>query len=694
MPTFTGAERFLFVDSKLGTDKLILSSFSGHEGISQLFSFHLEFVSEDPHITPDQVLGQKIAFGLSAFDAGKKQPFNGIVIRWWQLGMEGRLMQYRAEVAPQFWLLTRRSQSRIFQHKPVPDILKTVLSGLDVSFELQGTFEPRKYCVQYRETDFQFASRLMEEEGIFYFFKHLPDAHRMVIANTPGSHSDIPENACLEYEDIGGGGREDERVTGWEKMQELRSGKYTLWDHTFELPHKHLEANQITQASVAVGQVDHKLRIGNFEALEIYDYPGGYAKRFDGVDRGGGASDGDLQKIFQDNKRTVQIREQEESCPAIQIYGLSNCRHLVSGHKFSLQNHPDADGAYVLTTVSHTAREGSIYSGMGGDHIGAEESHYSNTFTALPLALTFRPQRTTPKPLVRGCQTAVVVGPAGEEIFADKYGRVKVQFHWDREGKNDAASSCWLRVATHWAGKQWGAIHIPRIGQEVIVDFLEGDPDQPIIVGSVYNAEMMPPYALPDNKTMSGIKTRSSMRGTSANFNEIRFEDKKGDEELYIHAEKNKTVVVENDRDETVGHDETIAIGNDREESVGRDESITIGNNRSESVGANESITIGNNRTLNVGKNEEIVIGANESLSVAANRTSAIGKDDTLDVGKKLHVTVGDEILLKTGSASITMKKDGTITIKGKDITIDGSGKINIKAGGNVTVKGSKILQN
>jgi type VI secretion system secreted protein VgrG len=343
---------------------------------------------------------------------------------------------------------------------------------------------------------------------------------------------------------------------------------------------------------------------------------------------------------------------------------------------------------------------------------------YENAFTCVPAAVAYHPPRTTPRPQVRGCQTAVVVGPSGEEIFVDKYGRVKVQFHWDREGKNDANSSTWIRVATSWAGQQWGAIHIPRVGQEVVVDFLEGDPDRPIIVGSVYNADMMPPYALPANKTQSGIKSRSTTKGTAANFNEIRFEDKKGNEQLYIHAEKNQDIEVENDETHTVGHDQTVSIGHDRTEDVGNDETITITGNRTESVGKNETIDVGGNRTESVAKDETIDItgqrtltvgkdqttniggalttsvGKDEARSVGGARSTDVGKDDTLKVGKKLHIEAGDEIVIKTGDATITMKKDGTIKIDGKDVTVNGSGKINVKASSDVVVKGSKVAMN
>src|SRR5437899_258619 len=297
-------------------------------------------------------------------------------------------------------------------------------------------------------------------------------------------------------------------------FQDLRSGKYTLWDHCFELPHKHLDATKNIMPSVQVGEVTHKLQVGNNGQLEIRDYPGGYAQRFDGVDKGGGAQPGELQKIFQDNGRTVALRMEEEGVLSLSIQGAGNCRNFVAGHKFSLttlsgslEKEFKADGDYVLTHVRHAAK-------MSGYRSSGAEFVYDNRFTCIPAALPFRPQRTSRKPVVQGTQTAVVVGPAGEEIFTDQYSRVKVQFHWDAEGKNNADSACWCRVGTPWAGKQWGMIHIPRIGQEVIIAFEEGDPDKPIIVGSVYNAEQMPPYALPADQTQSGIKTRSSLKGT------------------------------------------------------------------------------------------------------------------------------------------------------------------------------------
>ena len=377
--------------------------------------------------------------------------------------------------------------------------------------------------------------------------------------------------------------------------------------------------------------------------MELYDFPGEYAQRFDGISGGGAEQPAELQKILEDNQRTVEIRMQEEALPSLLIRGSSGCRQFTSGHKFKLQRHFNANGPYVLTGVQHSATLDDYRS--SGDTFS-----YSNSFTCIPLALPFRPVRLSTKPTVPGTQTAVVVGPSNDEIFTDKYGRVKVQFHWDREGKNNEDSSCWVRVATCWAGKQWGAIHLPRIGQEVVVDFLEGDPDQPIIIGSVYNADQMPPYQLPDNKTQSGIKTRSSLGGSAANFNEIRFEDKKGDEQLYIHAEKNADIVVENDKSEKVLRDETVTIGRDRTEKVGHDQAITVSNNDDLKVGVSQSITIGAKQDETIGVQRSTQVGTTDSLNVGASRSTLVGAADSLSVGGAISQTSGGAMTLTSGA--------------------------------------------
>jgi type VI secretion system secreted protein VgrG len=369
---------------------------------------------------------------------------------------------------------------------------------------------------------------------------------------------------------------------------------------------------------------------------------------------------------------------QEEAAGGLVIRGGSSCPRLMAGHRFTLERHFNADGVYVLTGVKQRAT-------LEGDYRSTRTQVkllYENTFRAIPVALPFRPPRATQLPRVEGSQTAVVVGPAGEEIFTDKYGRIKVQFHWDRQGKNDGDSSCWVRVATPWAGKQWGMIHIPRIGQEVVVDFEEGDPDHPIVVGCVYNAEQMPPYALPANKTQSGIKTRSSLHGTPSNFNEIRFEDKKGSEQLFIHAEKNQDIEVENDethwvghdRKKTIDHDETTHVKHDRTETVDNNETITIQVNRTETVGKDETIAIGKNRTERV--------GVDESITVGRNRSRAVGVSEDVTVGMNQSVEAGTKIQLTCGQSSITIDQTG-VTIQGLLIKI--KGQVMVQVDGPIT---------
>jgi type VI secretion system secreted protein VgrG len=355
----------------------------------------------------------------------------------------------------------------------------------------------------------------------------------MVIANDPASHPSVPEQPALVYDDTKGGRRDELRVNSWEKVQGLVPGKVTLWDHCFEMPDKHLEAEKTIQKNVKVGQIVHPLSVPATNDLEVYDYPGLYAQRFDGVDRGGAPVPAELQKIFQDNERTAQIRMQEEAAAAVSVEGRSDSYFLTAGCKFTLQRHFNAEGDYVLTRVEHEATLGADYrSGGEGDQL-----KYTNRFTCIPLGLPFRPARTTTRPRIEGVQTATVVGPPGETVFCDKYGRVKVQFPWDREGKRNADSSCWVRVGTPVAGKRRGMIYLPLIGEEVIVDFLEGDPDRPIIVGSVFNAETMPPYELPENREVSGYKGRTGS-------NQLKIGDKAGSEFFMIHAEKNMNVEV------------------------------------------------------------------------------------------------------------------------------------------------------
>jgi type VI secretion system secreted protein VgrG len=656
--SYSQENRFLFVETPLAPNKLLLESYTGHEAISELFSFQLELLSEDQKIDFASLLGSKISFGVNGPDGAKKRHIQGIVTAFAQLPSRERVAHYRATVSPSVWKLTRKRQSRIFQQKTVPDILKLVLAEFDVNYDLRGNYTPRDYCVQYRESDFEFASRLMEEEGIFYFFKQAGDGDKLMLGDSPVSHADIPGDSKIVYDEIEGGERDETRIFDWQKTQRWDSGKFTLRDHNFELPHNSLQEDKEIMPDVQVGKITHKLNVGgNTPALEVYDYPGGYEKNNEG------------------EKAAGTGMERIEAAQFV-IRGQSNVYDLIPGYRFTLERHFNGDGQYVITSVTHSGREGSFYADSGK----AQAPHFSNIFTCLPFELHFRPPCATPKPQVRGCQTAYVVGPAGEEIYVDKYGRIKVQFHWDREGKNNDKSSCWVRVASFWAGKQWGAVHLPRIGQEVVVDFLEGDPDRPIVVGSVYNAENMPPYGLPGDKTKSTLKSRSSKGGGADNFNEIRFEDKKGSEEVYFQAEKDLNSLVKNDETRTVKHDRTVKIEHDETKEVTHDLKLTVGNDRTTKIGNNDTTTIGKDQSTTVGGKCTVTIAQDNSETVGGKESVTIAQNQTLTIGgSESHTAAAGRTTTIGGSDSTTVAASVTL-LAGGGLTITSGGPVSITA--------------
>ena len=742
MPTYTQADRFISVETPLGTDVLLLRSFTGDEGISQLFSFELDLLSEDSGIKFEKIIGQRISVKVRLLDE-KERHFNGFVSSFVQTGIDAELSQYRATMVPWLWFLTRTADCRIFQEMTVPDIILKIFSDLgftDVKNDLQGSWDPLDYCVQYRETDFNFVSRLMEQYGICYFFEHEASQHTLVLANTASSYKPCPEQPTARWDPEGSAPSEEDVVLSLQIEREFRPGKYALTDYNFETPSTSLMA-EVQTAQEAGGN-------GKFE---IYDYPGEYKKKAQG-------------------DKIVKIRIEEEEAQYVVIRGGSLCRAFTSGFRFDLKDYfrADMNQSYLLTQIQHAASIGEAYRSSEG---GSGQIAYSNTFTAVPHKIPYRPARLTPKPIVQGLQTAVVVGPGGEEIYVDKYGRAKVQFFWDREGKRNEGSSCWVRVSQLWAGKNWGAMFIPRIGQEVIVEFIEGDPDHPIITGRVYNAEMMPPYALPANQTQSGIKSNSSKGGGGSN--ELRFEDKKGSEEVYLHGQKDWNILIENDKGQIIGHDETLHVKNDRTKLIDHDENSEIKNDRNKTVGVNQSESIGGSKSIKVGggHTEEIdgamtisvgstltetvtvnyaeavggamelmvggaltiavgaamaetvggakaeAIGLAKSENIGGNKSVNVGKDLNESVGKnqdvkivkdltesiggqhkesvtkeyilnakKIQIVAEDEINIKAGSAEIVMKKNGDITINGKKIKVEGSG--------DVIVKGSKVAMN
>jgi type VI secretion system secreted protein VgrG len=678
--SFTQAGRPFTVTTPLGADKLLLERFTGEEAVSAPFHFTLDMVSKANNVvSADALVRQPISINMELSDGGSRV-IHGRVNRFVQLGSADGLTSYRADMVPWLWFLSLSTDCRIFQKLSVLEIIKKIFdeNGFpDYTIKCAKSYPKREYCVQYRESHLDFVSRLMEEEGIFYFFDHSASKHNLIVADAPSA---VKASVSAKAR-VAAAGKEkatDDVLDRVEQETSARTGKVMLADYNPATPSTQLR-------STAAGK--HK--------EEVYDYPGNFLVRDEG-------------------DRYARIRLEEREAMQVVVRGEGNVRGLQTGSKFDLVGHyrGDMNKPYMLLRVWHSGSVGSYHAGTEA------QAMYRTRFVGIPADVPYHPPRVTPKPRVFGSQTAVVVGKSGEEIDVDKDGQVIVQFHWDRKGAKDEKSSCRVRVSSTWAGKGWGFIQIPRIGQEVIVDFLEGDPDRPIITGRVYNAEQVPPYALPGNSTQSGVKSRSSKEGTGENFNEIRFEDLKGSEEVYIHAEKDKKEVVENDNSEEIGHDEAIKVGNDQRIGVGNNQTVSVAKDRTKSVGKNETTTVeknraetvGDNETVTIGKKRDHSIGADDTLGVTGKQTVNVQKDQTvsvgenwattvakngkLDVGKNLLINAADEITLKTGSSTITMKKNGEITIKGKDITVEGSGKINVKASSDVILKGSKVTAN
>ncbi|MFL6468849.1 MAG: type VI secretion system Vgr family protein, partial [Pyrinomonadaceae bacterium] len=619
--------RLMQIVTPLGKDHLLINRFSAREGLSQLFSYDIELVHEENEalfsptaVDPHSLLGQSVTIGISSDDESKRE-FNGMVNKFSQGNRDVRFSYYYISVVPHIWLLTQKSQSRIFQQKSVPDILKTVFTGFQVKYELQDPYEPRNYCVQYRETDFDFASRLMEEEGIYYYFEHKDGTHTMIVGDTPQSHRDCPGKSTIPFfVNVGDADAFIGSISTFLNDYQVQTGKVTLWDHNFELPTNNLNLEQPSRFS-----------FGESQKLEMYDYPGGYARKYDGIDKGGGEQAGELNKVFNDRESTVKKTIEALDVHVATATGNGDCCSMTAGYRFTLAQHPNSDlnKQYTLLTVTHEAEQNPSYVSNEGAN-----RPYTNSFTCILHGAghpSFRPFQKTSKPIVQGSQTAFVVGPAGEEIFTDKYGRVKVQFHWDRESKADASSSCWVRVAQTWASNKWGTMFIPRIGMEVVVSFLEGDPDQPIITGCVYNPQTMPPYTLPDEKTKSTMKSNSSKGG--GGFNEFRFEDKKGSEQIFIHAEKNKDVRVKNDSLEFIARDRHLIIERDQFEKVKKDKHLQVVGDHNEKIDGTMSLKVGVDQENKIGNNYAVDAGMAVHIKAGMTATIEAGTSLTLKVG-------------------------------------------------------------
>ncbi len=743
MPALTkNSACFLFeVDGV--SDVLHVVRFELVESVCGLFILEVDLACANRELDLGELLRKPALLTMLAVHADDApRHVHGIVHGASQGRQDDRIGIYHARVVPQVWPLLHRRDCRIFQDKNTQAIVTEVLKGAGVPangfrFVLAEDPPVRGYCVQYRETDWEFVRRLLAEDGMFHHFEHGADGHVLVIGDAVGAYGTIPGDAAVLYNDEESAADKDV-VRSFRSTQQLAPGKFTVRDFNFATPGDSLEA----QASAGSGD------------LEIYDFPGRY----------------DTPALAQ---RAAKLRLQAFQALQRRGEGASGCPRLTPGHVFELSANSgalrnDLQRKYLVLSVRHRGEQPQALelSGTG------MTSRYTNEFECIPADIVYRPAEWPLRPEMRGVQTAIVVGPAGEEVHTDEQGRVKVHFHWDRKGKRDENSSCWVRVSQLWAGQGWGAMWIPRIGHEVIVDFIEGDADRPIVTGRVYHGNNQPPYPLPDKKTTSTIKSDSSPGGGGSN--ELRFEDQKGGEEVYLHAQRDWTIAVENDKGQSIGHDETLSVGHDRNktvgnnqsESIGVDKSISVGSNHREQIGANMSIavganlaetvganatyaigqnrsetvaiasnesvgtakiltigavyhvtvgaamnetiglakmeeigaakivmvgadsseTVGGTRSINAGANVSASAGANVMMSAGQKMNLTAGKDLQVSVGKKAGVVVADKLMVQVGDATVTIKKNGDITIQGK--------KLNIKASGEVIVKGSKIKLN
>ncbi len=667
------------------TADLRVVELKGEEAISEPFHLDLVIAVEDEALKDGGLLGQGACLTLLSPDDSEPRFLHGVVASIRQREYVHRFILYDVEVVPRLWLLQYRITSRIFQDRTTAQIVEEVLldAGIpadEFHFALRREGHRREYCVQYRESDFNFISRLLEEEGLFYFFQHSQGGHHMVIADDGAAYEPVAPPSELYFRDPGALVSDTTHIQYFVFGEQLQPTAVSLADYDF------------TRPQLDLGVTSER---GGGWSLDVYDYPG----RYDNAEVGHAFAENRLQAFA---ARSALGR------------GESDVHRLCPGYRFRLEDHPGGgfNREYLLTRVRHEGEQSQAL-----EELAAERpASYANQFWVVPAESSFRPLLRARKPRIDGVQTAIVTGPEGEEIYCDRFGRVKVRFHWDRSGAADETSSCWVRVSQAMAGTEFGALFTPRVGQEVVVSFIDGDPDRPLITGSVYHGDNLPPYALPEEKTKSALRSRSSP--AAEGFNEIRFEDLAGEEELFFHAQRNWSAVTGHDRQANIGNDDKLEVGRDRNKNVVGDESQSIGQNKTVSVGENGSFSVAKNMELSVGEDysESVAASSERSTgkdlvqSVGANMTLKVGQDATGNVSRRLQLDVGDTarlsvsgdlslligdrvivdagdgLTLRCGAASITLSKNGEILLKGGDIAVKGSG--------NVSLKGSRVMTN
>ncbi len=684
MTVFLQGNRPVGIETSLGTDKLILLSFSGEERLSALFRFELRLLSSEARIRPAEIVGKAVSFFVKYPD-NEKRYFNGIVNRFAYAGQDDRGHYYSAEVVPWMWLLTKGSDCRVHETEKRKDA-KAIIDGLlgelgltSYKWNVKRTLEKREYCVQFRETHYDFITRLLAEEGIYFYFRHEQGNHDLVMTDHVNGAYDSRDAEVQLLSNLSQPEITD-NLTAWQHQYEYTSGKYSLTDFNFETPSTSLLQNR---ASL--------IPLNNNAKLEFYDYPGLFGQK------GLGES------------LTTQRMEGEEARHNV-VMGGSECRSFSPGGRFKVAKHHnegEKGGKWMLTSVKHTATLGGSYI-TGVNH---SDKIYENEFECLPTDIVYRPD-LRPRVGIDGIQSAVVVGPEGEEIYTDKFGRVKVQFPWDRRGKKDDKSSCWIRVSQVHAGKGWGMMDLPRIGEEVLVSFLDGNPDRPVIIGRVYNGDNDPPFSLPAGKTRRGNSTKTH-KGTG--YNEMSMDDTAGAEQLRLNAMYNMNSNVNNDQTLDVGNNQTEKVAVDRTRTVGNNEKVDVGVNKTVKVGTNHDETIGANQTVSVGTNQSTSVGVNQSNSVgmmknetvgmmsnemvgvaktlnvgaaysiisAGVMNTAVGFISTEEVGMTKKIIVGSKLEITVGACKLVMESDGKMTIEAPaEFLIKGGGAtIQMKGG-------------
>jgi len=624
-------------------------SMTGGEELSRGFEYSVVALAKPGEtVNFDDHLGKPAQVKVGAQGATARY-YHGLITAMAFDGTVGSYLAYRLTLRPWLWMLSRGARLRIFQKKKVPEILNTVFSAYQGTVDDQiGTgLRKREYCVQYRESDFNFVSRLMEEEGIFYFFRHEEGKHTLVLGKTPQVHVAMGGLSALEYRDDSEADFHKAQVSKWRWSQEVRSGKFTVRDHSFFAPTQTYEKFEAAQSSHAGGDI------------EVYDYPAGLAPYPD---------EGAVGELGSEAAVIAKLRLEELQSRRAVAHGETSSLQVAAGARLSLQKHPvsSQNAEYIVHSIKVNMRLSGYEAGK------SDESTHRCGFGVFKAQDPFRPERITPRPRVGGPQTATVVGPGSDELHVDKHGRVKLRFHWDRETTTKGESSCYVRVAQPSAGKGWGMVFLPRVGQEVVVDFLEGNPDQPIVTGRVYNADNMPPYPLPDKATVSTIKSRSSKGGAATDFNELRFEDLKGSEYLLMQSQKDKLEFVKETLRTEIGKDQHHIVKKDRKEKVEGEFHLTVVKDLKQKVDGKYSLKSAQDMSL--------ATDAQFSVKGAMDVTNEAGTAFSIKSGTDVHIKAGTNAGLEGGM---------NVHIKGgMNVVIEGGMQLTIKGGSGSVVLG------